>query len=156
MSRPTPLDNRIPPPLAMLLVGAAMWATARAWSALAFDPPLRVPLAAAIALIGLGIEIAAGWAFRRASTTVNPLRPQTAARLVTGGANRFSRNPMYVGQALLLLAWAVWLGHAAALAQWPLFPLFITRFQILPEERALAARFGAEYAAYRAKVRRWL
>ncbi len=156
MSRPTPLDNRIPPPLVMLLVGAAMWATARAWPAPAFDPPLRVPLAASIALIGLGIEIAAGWTFRRASTTVNPLRLQNAARLVTGGPNRFSRNPMYLSLALLLLAWAVWLGHVAALALWPLFPLFITRFQILPEERALAARFGAEYAAYCAKVRRWL
>jgi protein-S-isoprenylcysteine O-methyltransferase Ste14 len=156
MSRPTPLDHRIPPPLAMLLIAAAMWATARAWPAFAFDPPLRVPLAATIALIGLGIEIAAGWAFRRARTTVNPLRPQNAARLVTGGPNRFSRNPMYLSLALLLLAWALWLGHIAALALWPLFPLFVTRFQILPEERALAARFGAEYAAYCAKVRRWL
>jgi protein-S-isoprenylcysteine O-methyltransferase Ste14 len=156
MSRPTPLDHRIPPPLVMLLVGAAMWMAARAWPALAFDPPLRVPLVTSITLIALGIEIAAGWTFRRASTTVNPLRPQNAARLVTGGPNRFSRNPMYLSLALLLLAWAVWLGHAAALALWLLFPLFITRFQILPEERALAARFGAEYAAYCAKVRRWL
>lgn len=156
MSRPTPLDNRIPPPLVMLLIGAAMWATARAWPAFAVDPPLRLPLAASIALIALAIEIAAGLSFRRARTTVNPLRPQTAARLVTGGANRFSRNPMYLALALLLLAWAVWLGHVAALALWPLFPLFVTRFQILPEERALAARFGAEYAAYCRQVRRWL
>ena len=156
MSRPTPLDNRIPPPLVMLLVGAAMWATARAWPALAFDPPLRVPLAVSIALIGLGIEIAAGWTFRSASTTVNPLRPENAARLVTGGPNRFSRNPMYLSLALLLLAWAVSLGHTAAFVLWTLFPLYITRFQILPEERALAARFGDAYAAYCAKVRRWL
>lgn len=156
MSRPTPLDNRIPPPLVMLLLGAAMWATAWAWPALAFDPPLRLPLAVTIALIGAGIEIAAGWTFRRASTTVNPLRPENAARLVTGGPNRFSRNPMYLSLALLLLAWAVSLGHAVAFALWALFPLFITRFQILPEERALAARFGDAYTAYCAKVRRWL
>jgi protein-S-isoprenylcysteine O-methyltransferase Ste14 len=156
MSRPTPLDNRIPPPVAMLLVGAAMWAAAGARQALAFDPPLRIPLVALIALIGLWIEAAAAVSFFRARTTVNPLRPQNASRLVTEGLNRFSRNPMYVGQSALLLAWAVWLAHPAALALWPLFPLFITRFQIQPEERALAVRFGAEYASYRARVRRWL
>lgn len=140
----------------MLAVAAAMWAVARAWPAAAFDVPLRMPLAMGVAAIALAIEFAAAWHFLRARTTVNPLAPGRSSRLVVDGLNRISRNPMYVGQALLLSAWELWLSHPLALLLWPLYPVFITRFQIVPEERALAARFGAEYAAYRARVRRWL
>ena len=63
---------------------------------------------------------------------------------------------MYVGQALLLAGWALWLAHALAPLGVVAYVLWITRFQILPEERALAARFDADYAAYRARVPRWL
>ncbi len=140
----------------MVLIGAAMWAAVRAVPAFAFDLPLRMPLAAGVAAIALAIEFAAAWRFLRARTTVNPLAPERSSRLVVDGLNRCSRNPMYVGQALLLLAWGAWLSHPLAPLLWLLYPVYITRFQILPEERALAARFGAEYAAYRARVRRWL
>jgi protein-S-isoprenylcysteine O-methyltransferase Ste14 len=150
------LEHRIPPPVAMLVVAAAMWGLARTWPALAFDLPPLGPLAAGVAAIALAIELAAAWRFVRARTTVNPLAPERSAQLVVDGLNRYSRNPMYVGQALLLFAWALWLAHPLALLPWPLFPAYIARFQILPEERALAARFGDAYAAYRARVRRWL
>ena len=63
---------------------------------------------------------------------------------------------MYLGLALILLGWAIYLGNIAALAGLPLFVLYINRFQIAPEERALAERFGAEFEAYRSRVRRWL
>jgi protein-S-isoprenylcysteine O-methyltransferase Ste14 len=69
---------------------------------------------------------------------------------------RFTRNHMYLGLAVLLSAWAVWL---AALLPWlaPLaFVLYITRFQIRPEERVLGQLFGPPYADYRRRVRRWL
>ncbi len=155
-ARATVLDAKIPPPLVMLATGAAMWVAARTWPALGFALPLRPSLAAGVAVLALAIELAAAWRFLRLRTTVNPLAPERATRLVVDGPNRFSRNPMYLGQALLLLAWAVWLAHALALLLVALYPLWITRFQILPEERALAARFGADYAAYRARVRRWL
>jgi len=94
--------------------------------------------------------------FSRQGTTLNPVRIDEASALVTSGVFARTRNPMYLSLALALLAWAAWLG------QWPLllgpiaFVLFITRFQILPEERVLSARFGAEYDRYRARVRRWL
>ncbi len=140
----------------MLAVAATMWGVARAWPAAAFDVPLRMPLAMGVAAIALAIESAAAWPFLRARTTINPLVPGRSSRLIVDGLNRISRNPMYVGQALLLSAWGLWLSHPLALLLWPLYPVFITRFQIVPEERALAARFGAGYAAYRARVRRWL
>lgn len=63
---------------------------------------------------------------------------------------------MYVGMALLLLSWAVYLSAVLPFAGPLLFALYITRFQIQPEERALRAIFGEAYAAYAARVRRWL
>ena len=103
----------------------------------------------------VAFAIAGVIAFRRSRTTVNPLHPEQATALVTRGVYRLSRNPMYAGMLLLLLAWATRLSNTAALAGPLLFALYITRFQIIPEERALTALFGEKYAAYRAKVRRW-
>lgn len=63
---------------------------------------------------------------------------------------------MYLGHFLLLCAWACWLQHPAALVGAPLYMAYVTRYQIPPEERALAATFGTAYEAYRSRVRRWL
>ena len=153
---PTRLDAKLPPPLVMLACGAAAWAAAHLLPALAVAVPARVPLAIAVAVIALSIELAAAALFFRRRTTVNPLKPHTATQLVVDGPNRFSRNPMYVGQALLLAGWALWLAHALAPLGAVAYVLWITRFQILPEERALAALFGEDYAAYRARTPRWL
>jgi len=148
------LETRIPPPLVMLLCGAMGYAAAHAWP----WPALLVPgwVAVLVGLAGLGLNLLPKLAFRRARTTVNPLRPAAATSLVTGDIYRHTRNPMYLGQALVLLGGVLWLGSAAALLVVPLFVGWITRFQILPEERVLADRFGEEYAAFRRGVRRWL
>ena len=120
-ARPTPLDTRIPPPVVMLLVGAMMWGLARLVPQFAFDWALQWPLAALFAVTGLVFEVLPGLRFSRAGTTVNPMRPQTSAHLVVDGLNRYSRNPMYVGQLMILLAWSVVLGNAAAILLLPLF-----------------------------------
>ncbi|NOT87842.1 MAG: isoprenylcysteine carboxylmethyltransferase family protein [Lysobacter sp.] len=153
---PTSLDNRIPPPVVMLSIGVAMWLLARLAPQFAVHFLLQWPLATALAVAGLLCEVLPGLRFGRAGTTVNPLRPQNSSRLVVEGLNRYSRNPMYLGQLLLLFAWAVILAHPVSALLAPLFALYITRFQIVPEERSLAAHFGAEYEAYRARVRRWI
>ena len=76
--------------------------------------------------------------------------------MVTTGICRVTRNPMYLGFALALLGWGLWLGHAVALGVPLAFVLYVNRFQIQPEERALRAKFGAPYEDYRRRVRRWL
>jgi protein-S-isoprenylcysteine O-methyltransferase Ste14 len=154
--QPAFLDTRIPPPILLLLTGAGMWLLARHWPQFAFDLPWRHGLAIAIALPGLLLGLLPKLRFDRAGTTVNPLRPERASHLVVDGANGYSRNPMYLGMSLLLLAWVVFLANAASTLLLPVFMLYITRFQILPEEHALATRFGDNYADYRARVRRWL
>jgi protein-S-isoprenylcysteine O-methyltransferase Ste14 len=94
--------------------------------------------------------------FRVARTTVNPLQPGQATSMVTSGIYRFTRNPMYLGMMLLLVAWSAWLGNALALLLAALFVLYIGRFQIAPEERMLSRLFGPDFDAYRGQVRRWL
>lgn len=150
------LELKIPPPVVALILGIAMWAISRLTPAIDIPSPGRVGLALALALLGGGISFAGVGAFRRARTTVNPLKPEQASTLVTGGIYRLTRNPMYVGVTVVLLAWAVFLAAPWALAGPIAFVPYITRFQILPEERVLAARFGDAYGDYRAQVRRWL
>lgn len=87
---------------------------------------------------------------------MNPIKPMTTSSLVTGGAFRFTRNPMYLSLLLYLIAWAVYLSNVWALLLVPMFVLYINEFQIKPEERALSSLFGPEYAAYKEMVRRWL
>ena len=84
------------------------------------------------------------------------MRPGASSVVVTGGVYRLTRNPMYVGLVLLLWGWSVYLGSPWAWLGPLLFVGYVTRFQIVPEERALTRLFGADYVAYCAKVRRWL
>jgi protein-S-isoprenylcysteine O-methyltransferase Ste14 len=113
-------------------------------------------LAGGCALIGLACGAPAFRAFGRARTTINPVDIDAASTLVTDGIYRYTRNPMYLGLLALLAAWAVYLGVGWALLGPMIFVAFITRFQIMPEERVLQGKFGAAYADYRARVRRWV
>ncbi len=150
------LELKIPPPAVGLLVAGAMWWGSRYGVLEAVPPGWRLGAALAIAAIGAAFDVAGIIAFRRAKTTVNPMKPEKSAALVSSGIYRITRNPMYVGMAFILLAWAVYLASPWALIGPLAFAAYITRFQIRPEERVLATRFGAEFASYRARVRRWL
>jgi protein-S-isoprenylcysteine O-methyltransferase Ste14 len=150
------LELRVPPPLVMAVVAVLMGFAARMLPALDFPVPARIALAVALALVGVLIGVVAIVQFWRARTTPNPMKPHDSSRLVDAGIYRLSRNPMYLGDALLLLAWALWLANALAFVGVPLFVAYMNRFQIAVEERVLQARFGAGYDAYRRAVRRWI
>jgi protein-S-isoprenylcysteine O-methyltransferase Ste14 len=150
------LELKVPPPVVALLIAAAMGGIGVLAPPIEVLRSIRYIVTAAFALAGGSFSLAGVISFRRARTTINPLKPETASSLVTAGVYRFTRNPMYVGLLLVLVAWAAFLASAWALAGPLAFVLFIHRFQIVPEERILAGVFGAQYAEYRAKVRRWL
>lgn len=150
------LELRVPPPVVALLLGAVMAWLAPQTPALDWHPLLRMGLALLLVMAGGGFDLAGLLAFRRQRTTVNPLRPDKTSVLVTGGVYRISRNPMYMGMALFLLAWAVWLGALGAFMGPVAFVAWISRFQIQPEERVLAEHFGQAFADYKRQVRRWL
>jgi len=143
---------RIPPPLIFAGVMGVAWLLGRVWP-LHIGPPL-VPLGGmvlflAIALIGWALVVMA-----RAGTNPRPDKPDTA--LVEAGPFRWSRNPIYLGLLLaatgLALIWGTlwgWIGVA-------ILHLLLDRLVIAKEEAYLAGRFGAEYEAYKGRVRRWM
>ncbi len=150
------LETRVPPPVLALTIGLLMWLAVRFWPLPEMPIPYRGPLALALALAGFAFTMAGIVPFRRARTTVNPLRPASASTLVTSGVYRVTRNPMYVGLLMVLLAWVVYLAVPWLLLGPLFFVLYMARFQIVPEERALAKLFGEAYLAYQRRVRRWL
>ena len=150
------LELRIPPPVAGLVVAAGMWTVAHLPPILELPKLVRLLVAAVLIAIGVAVAIGGVMSFRRAKTTVNPLKPETSAALVSTGVYSFTRNPMYLGMVLALFAWAVYLSSIWALVGPVLFGLYITRFQIVPEERVLDRLFGAPFAEYKKRVRRWL
>lgn len=150
------LEHRIPPLVVVAVVAAGMWSTAGLGPRLNLGPGLTRWLVVGLAAAGAVFVLLGVGAFRASRTTVNPLQPARASTLVTGGVYRVTRNPMYVGMALLLAAWAVRLSAVLPFAGLVVFVTFMTRFQILPEERALQGLFGDQFSTYAARVRRWL
>ena len=150
------LETKIPPPVVMVLLGVAAFGTAHFLPALSFELPLRTRVAVALAVVGLALNILPKLAFQRVGTSVNPLRPASVTHLVTSGIYRYTRNPMYLGHSVILLGWALHLHNVAALMAVPAFMLYITRFQIQPEERYLSVRFPDAYAAFCRQASRWL
>lgn len=150
------LELKIPPPALAVLIAGAMWGVSLLAPLLEMPAFIRVAAAVTIALAGGGFSLAGVISFRRARTTVNPMRPETTSSLVCSGIYSVTRNPMYVGLLLVLVAWAVFLSSAWALLGPLAFAIYINRFQIAPEERVLSAMFGTDYAAYQSRVRRWL
>ena len=155
-SRLAVLETRVPPPVVAVLVALAMLATRWFDDALPVDRTWRIGIAAGLVVAGFAFSVPAVFSFRAARTTIGPHRIENASRLVTGGVFGLSRNPMYLGLALQLLGWAAFLATPSALVGPVLFVAWITRFQIVPEERLLSARFGTAYDAWRRRVRRWI
>jgi protein-S-isoprenylcysteine O-methyltransferase Ste14 len=143
------LELKIPPPLVALFVAILMWLTPTLTGSLSIPLGLRHGVALVLLCLGLSVAVSGVVAFRRARTTVNPIKASSASALVTSGVYRFSRNPMYLGLLLELFAWAMLLSNPLALLLLPVYVLYIYRFQIIPEERALASLFGTEYSAYK-------
>lgn len=92
--------------------------------------------------------------FFLSKNTIITIKP--ASSLQTDGIYRFTRNPMYVGLMFLYLGLTCLLGNWYNLILLPLLVLIIQQYVIVREEKYLLRRFGAEYADYRSKVRRWL
>ncbi len=118
--------------------------------------PFRPWITLAVFVTGLTVIGMGGYSFRRVNTTISPVNPEQATQLVTSGIYRFSRNPMYVGFLLWLLACAVATGAMINTLLLPLFIVLVNRLYIRPEEQALQRLFGIEFENYKRRVRRWL
>ncbi|MEM1176614.1 MAG: isoprenylcysteine carboxylmethyltransferase family protein [Pseudomonadota bacterium] len=150
------MKTRIPPPVILLIFGVAMWGVSRDATIYLFTLPQPLLISVLVATLGFAVATAGLRQFSRAQTTVNPHKVADASALVTDGIYRHTRNPMYVGLFLVLLAWTLWLGVIANVVLLMLFVVAINELQIKPEETALTALFGDEYRAYCSRVRRWV
>lgn len=150
------MELKIPPPLLALTFAVLMWGISQIGRLGSLESTMTAPLSLIVLIVGLAINISAVVSFRRANTTVNPMKPKSTTQLVNAGVYRLSRNPMYLGAALILSSWTIWLGNYFNLAALIFFIWYMTKFQIVPEEKALKELFPSEYESYKAKVRRWI
>jgi len=150
------LELKVPPDVVWVVVAGLMWLASRVTAGFDAAESLRRPLALMLMAVGTGLIVAARVALDRAGTTWHPTEPGRTTALVTSGAYRLSRNPMYLGMEIVLLGWAVALASPAAALVSVLFVAYIARFQIRPEELALSVSLGQDYRDYSKRVRRWV
>ena len=150
------LELKLPPDVVALLVAGLMWLVSTVTPSLGGPVPYRVLVAIVLFIAGIVLIVSARVAFAKAETTFSPIAPERSSRLVTTGVYRLTRNPMYLGTFLALLALAARLSNPAAAVVALSYVVYIDRFQIRPEERVLRDRFGSEYEEYTHTVRRWL
>lgn len=148
-------ELRIPPLFLTLLVGILMWLLDASFNQITLIKTFRLEISIVLFLLSGFIIISGVYSFRLAKTTVNPIKPEQASALVTSGIYRVTRNPMYLGFALALFAWAIFLNNLYTVGLVVAFIIYLTYLQIIPEERILTKVFGDEFFKYQQQVRRW-
>ncbi|HQZ81926.1 MAG TPA: isoprenylcysteine carboxylmethyltransferase family protein [Pyrinomonadaceae bacterium] len=150
------LELKIPPLLIVLGFGLAMYGASWSLPVTNFEMPGRPYVSLAFAILGVATVASGVIAFRSKKTTVDPRFPDKASSVVTIGIYRITRNPMYLGMLFLLTAWALFLANFIVIILLAGFVVYMTLFQIKPEERILRSKFGAEYEEFLSRVRRWI
>lgn len=150
------LELKIPPPIVALLCAAGMWIIANNTPHYSTTAITKWGFVIFFILVGATFDIAGLLEFHRHKTTINPLHPEKSSALVSGGIYKITRNPMYCGMVAFLLAWMSYLENSTTLICVVIFMLYITQFQIKPEEKMLEKNFGNDFLDYQEHVRRWL
>ena len=148
----------IPPDLVLLICGALMWLIADFLPQYTFRLPHKGLWFGLVLLAGFSLSLSAKIAMSRHNTTARPGKKSLPAAnaLVTTGIFSYTRNPIYLGMAVMLLAWMIFLENWLSIAGVFIFIGFISSYQIRAEEEALGHTFGEAYARYKKRVRRWI
>ena len=147
------METKIPPPIVTLIFIFLIAFSNRIVEPFSFE--FQMPLGVALIICGLAVLILAVRVFKQLETTINPMQPSKASKLAITGPFKFTRNPMYLGMSIMLIGFGVIFGAKLIVCLLALFVLYITIFQIMPEERAMEQKFD-DWKDYSAKVRRWL
>ncbi len=154
------LELKVPPVAVLLIIALLIWGNSRllaksGW--LDWSDYKMICLSLSMLAGGVGVVVALSGArqFAKSKTTVKPTNPHEATTLVSDGIYKYTRNPMYLGLSLLLLAEVLFFGQILLVVWVGVFMLYITRFQIIPEERILSGKF-ANFEEYKNSVRRWV
>lgn len=149
------MELKIPPIFVFLFFGGIMYMLAKFLPVGHFDFFGRSYLMVALLVTAVLIGLVSLFQFYKSKTTIDPTKPGKVSKLVTNGIYAYSRNPMYLGVLMILLAFGIYLGNAFNVLTAAGFVAYINRFQIIPEERILLKIFGKEYSQYCVLVRRW-
>lgn len=145
------------PPVFVLLIAVVIL---KAVQMLTPDVQFVIPFGIYIgySLMGLGglIGFLGIMEFRKHKTTTDPTQPQKASTVVTSGIYQYTRNPMYLGMAVILIGWVIHYGNPLSVIAVVFLVGYLTQFQIKPEEEILKQHFGQAYEDYLRKVRRWI
>ena len=148
------METRIPPPIVTLVFGLSIYFSREIFHSVEIKYSFYIGIL--LLILGLAILISAVRLFRKDKTTVNPLSPEQATKLVTDGIFKYSRNPMYLGMVFILSSMAVFFNLIGGIILIALFCFYITKFQIIPEERAMSNLFSQDFNKYKHATRRWI
>ena len=147
------METKIPPPIVTLIFIFLIGFSNRLIEPFSFE--YHTPLGVIIVICGLSVLISAARVFKQLETTINPMQPSQASKLAIIGPFKYTRNPMYLGMSIMLIGFGLIFGAKLTVCLVVMFVLYITVFQIIPEERAMQEKF-TDWKDYCSKVRRWL
>ena len=148
------IKTKFPPPLVALTFGFLINYTKNIFPKIEISN--EIIFGSFMIIIGLIIILSAIILFKKYQTTITPLNPSNATKLITDGIYKFSRNPMYLGLLLVLVGISIILSLTGGFFFILLFILYINLFQIIPEENAMVDLFKDEFLEYKKNVRRWI
>ncbi|WP_261903966.1 methyltransferase family protein [Vibrio fortis] len=150
------LELKIPPLALFVVILLLSYWLANSLTFASFPFPYSRVISALGILVSGIIGVSAVWEFKKRKTTVNPIKVDNASLVVDSGIFGYSRNPMYLALFILIFCFGYYLQNLLSVSLSFLFVIYMNRFQIFPEERALESLFGTEYVDYKQKVRRWI
>ena len=146
----------IPPPILALMSAILMLIISKYFNKANFSLNQHNQFALFFLIVALIIILISIAKFIKIKTTISPLKPNKTSILVDSGIYKYTRNPMYLGLLLILFSLFLYLKNFLSFLVLPLFVMYITKNQILPEEKVLENLFGDQYKKYKNKVRRWI
>ena len=148
------MNNKIPPPIIALVCALGIL----------FSKPFfreysnvnNSSISILFFLIGIACFFFAIKLFKKHNTTISPLKPEKATSLIVSGIYMYSRNPMYLGMLFILISTYIRFNIIGGIISISTFIIYITKFQIIPEEEQLKRIFGEKFLNYKKKTRMWL
>ena len=147
------MKTLIPPPIVTIVFLFVIFFTKDLFR---FSLILPSSLGFIIIFAGLMIIFIAARQFKEANTTINPIKPENASVLVSKGIFSYSRNPMYLGMLLIIIGFSIIHNLMAVLMIMPIWIIYITYLQIIPEEEVMEKIFKEDFINYCKETRRWI
>lgn len=150
------LELKVPPVVVFGFFALVMWAISQYFPVFDVEIPFQYYLTAILMITAISTGLYSIYVLMKNATTLHAHKPDQTKVLITAGPYKHTRNPMYLSLSLILIGWAIFLSDLLALMLMPFFYMYMSRFQIVPEERYLLEKFEEEFESYMEHTPRWL